>query len=49
VDPGPNPFRKNPDYGTTGGLDAVLRLSSNLTLNAAINPDFGRSKWILPL
>jgi hypothetical protein len=42
VDPGLNPFRKNPDYGTTGGLDAVLRVSSNLTLNAAINPDFGQ-------
>ena len=42
VDPGLNPFRKNPDFGTTGGLDAVLRVSSNLTLNAAINPDFGQ-------
>ncbi|MFN8572934.1 MAG: DUF5916 domain-containing protein [Gemmatimonadaceae bacterium] len=42
VDPGPNPFRSNPDYQTTGGLDAVLRLSSNLTLNAAFNPDFGQ-------
>lgn len=42
VDPGANPFKSNPDYGTTGGLDAVLRVSSNLTLNAAINPDFGQ-------
>ncbi len=42
VDPGLNPFRKNPDFTTTGGLDAVLKVSSNLTLNAAFNPDFGQ-------
>ena len=42
VDPGPDPFKHNPDYGTAVGLDMVLRATSNLTLNAAINPDFGQ-------
>jgi len=42
VDPGLDPFRSNPNYGTSAGLDLVLRASSNLTLNAAINPDFGQ-------
>ncbi len=42
VDPGLDPFKSNPDYGTAAGLDLVLRASSNLTLNAAINPDFGQ-------
>jgi hypothetical protein len=42
VDPGPNPFKNNPDHNTSGGLDLVYRLSSNLTVNAAFNPDFGQ-------
>ena len=42
VDPGPNPFRGNPDYGTSAGLDLLYRISPNLTLNAALNPDFGQ-------
>lgn len=42
VDPGLDPFKHNPNYGTSAGLDLVLRASSNLTLNAAINPDFGQ-------
>lgn len=42
VDPGGDPFRSNPNYGSAGGLDLVLRASSNLTLNAAFNPDFGQ-------
>lgn len=42
VDPGLNPFRSNPDFNTSGGLDLVYRLSSNLTLNGAFNPDFGQ-------
>lgn len=42
VDPGPDPFKHNPDYGTSAGVDLLLRATSNLTLNAAINPDFGQ-------
>ncbi|MCC6929351.1 MAG: carbohydrate binding family 9 domain-containing protein [Gemmatimonadaceae bacterium] len=42
VDPGADPFKHNPDFGTSAGLDMVLRATSNLTLNAAINPDFGQ-------
>lgn len=42
VDPGPNPFRDKPEHTTTAGLDLLYRMSSNLTLNAAINPDFGQ-------
>ena len=42
VDPGPNPFRGSPDYGTSAGLDLLYRISPNVTLNAALNPDFGQ-------
>jgi hypothetical protein len=42
VDPGPNPFRDDAEFATSGGLDVVYRPSSNLTLNAAFNPDFGQ-------
>jgi hypothetical protein len=42
VDPGPNPFRTDKEFFTAGGLDLLFRASSNLTLNATINPDFGQ-------
>lgn len=42
VDPGANPFRRNPDHATELGLDMLLRVSSNVTVNAAFNPDFGQ-------
>jgi len=42
VDPGANPFRGNPDHATEAGLDLLLRVSSNVTVNAAFNPDFGQ-------
>lgn len=42
VDPGNNPFRSKPDYTTSAGLDLLYRVTSNLTLNAAFNPDFGQ-------
>ncbi|MEO7966951.1 MAG: DUF5916 domain-containing protein, partial [Gemmatimonadaceae bacterium] len=42
VNPGANPFRTDHDRFTSGGLDAVFRVSSNVTLNATFNPDFGQ-------
>jgi uncharacterized protein DUF5916/cellulose/xylan binding protein with CBM9 domain len=42
VDPGANPYRDKPDLGTEVGLDLLYRVSSNLTINAAFNPDFGQ-------
>ena len=42
VDPGPNPFRDNPDHSLAAGLDVLYGIGSNLTLNAAFNPDFGQ-------
>jgi hypothetical protein len=42
VDPGPNPFRSKPDNTISGGADLLYRMTSNLTLNAALNPDFGQ-------
>jgi hypothetical protein len=42
VDPGANPFLHKPDYTTKLGLDLQYRVSSNLTMNAAFNPDFGQ-------
>ena len=42
VDPGPNPFKKDPSFATSAGLDVVYRVSPNVTLNAALNPDFGQ-------
>ncbi len=42
VDPGPNPFRTDREFYTAGGLDLLFRASSNLTLNATLNPDFGQ-------
>ena len=37
-----NPFRSGSDYYASTGLDLKYRVSSNLTLDAAVNPDFGQ-------
>ena len=42
VDPGNNPFRDGSDYFGSGGVDVLYRVSSQLALNATINPDFGQ-------
>lgn len=42
VDPGANPFRSDAEHAISGGLDALYRITSDLTLNATINPDFGQ-------
>lgn len=42
TDPGANPFREDGEYGTTIGADVKYRVTSDLTLDATINPDFGQ-------
>ena len=42
IDRGPNPYKTREEYDATGGLDLVVRASSNLTMNATLNPDFGQ-------
>ena len=42
VDPGENPFRTDHERHVTAGADLLYRLSTNFTLNATINPDFGQ-------
>lgn len=42
VDPGANPFRTDREQRVTAGADLLYRLTSNFTLNATINPDFGQ-------
>ena len=42
VDPGANPFRTESEQAVSGGLDLLYRATSNLTLNATFNPDFGQ-------
>ena len=37
-----NPFRSGSDYFTTGGLDLKYKMTSNLTVDATVNPDFGQ-------
>ena len=37
-----NPFRSGSDYFGRAGLDLKYRLSSNVTLDTAVNPDFGQ-------
>jgi Domain of unknown function (DUF5916)/Carbohydrate family 9 binding domain-like len=41
AEPG-NPFRPGHDYGAGAGFDLKGGLSSNLTLNLSVNPDFGQ-------
>jgi hypothetical protein len=42
VDRGLNPYRTSTEYGSTAGLDLKYRVSSNVTLDATVNPDFGQ-------
>ncbi len=42
MDPGPNPYRTSSEQFVSGGADLLYRLSSDLTLNATVNPDFGQ-------
>lgn len=37
-----NPYRDGSEYFSGAGLDVKYRLSSNLTVDAAVNPDFGQ-------
>ena len=37
-----NPFRSGSEYFTNMGLDLKYRIGTNLTLDAAVNPDFGQ-------
>ncbi|HYE57328.1 MAG TPA: DUF5916 domain-containing protein [Rhodothermales bacterium] len=42
VDPGANPFRSRREASGAAGLDLRYRVTSDLTLNATVNPDFGQ-------
>lgn len=42
ADPAGNPFRGSSEYGASAGLDLKYRVTSNLTLDATFNPDFGQ-------
>jgi Domain of unknown function (DUF5916)/Carbohydrate family 9 binding domain-like len=42
VDPRGNPFRTDHEYGARIGGDLKYRVTSNLTLDATVNPDFGQ-------
>jgi hypothetical protein len=42
VDPGLNPYREDGERSLSVGVDLKYRVTSNLTLDAAINPDFGQ-------
>lgn len=42
VDPGPNPFRDRSERSASAGIDLLYRVTSDFTLNATLNPDFGQ-------
>ncbi len=42
VDPGLNPYRTDSEQSVSAGLDLKYRPTTNLTLDATINPDFGQ-------
>ncbi len=42
VDPGPNPYRTDSEQELSAGLDLKYRVTSDLTLDATVNPDFGQ-------
>lgn len=42
VDRGVNPFRERGESAMSAGLDLKYRITSNLTADATINPDFGQ-------
>ena len=43
-----NPYRSGSDYFGQAGLDLKYRLAPNVTLDAAVNPDLARWRWIPP-
>ncbi|MDP9348010.1 MAG: DUF5916 domain-containing protein, partial [Gemmatimonadota bacterium] len=42
VDRGGNPFRSDREYTPAAGVDLKYRVTSDLTLDATVNPDFGQ-------
>ncbi|MGH7481065.1 MAG: sugar-binding protein, partial [Longimicrobiales bacterium] len=44
VDAGENPFRSDREYELEAGIDLKYRVTSNLTLDATVNPDFGQGR-----
>jgi hypothetical protein len=42
VDRGGNPYRDNRELGVSTGVDLKYRLTSDLTLDVTVNPDFGQ-------
>jgi len=42
VDRGGNPFRNDREASADAGLDLKYRVTSNMTLDATVNPDFGQ-------
>lgn len=42
IDRGANPFREDRDMGVSVGADAKYRVTSDLTLDVSVNPDFGQ-------
>jgi len=42
IDRGANPFRDDKEMGGDAGVDLKYRVTSNMTLDATINPDFGQ-------
>jgi hypothetical protein len=42
VDPGPDPFTSGARQSASGGVDLLYRASSDFTVNASFNPDFGQ-------
>jgi hypothetical protein len=43
-----DPFYRARHADSRFGADMKYLLTSNITLDATINPDFGRSRWIRP-
>jgi hypothetical protein len=42
IDPRGNPFRSDREFGLDVGVDLKYRLTSEMTLDATVNPDFGQ-------
>ena len=42
IERGNNPFRDDQEFGGEAGVDLKYRVSSNMTLDATVNPDFGQ-------
>jgi len=42
IDRGLDPFASRHEYSASAGADLLYRVTSNLTLNATLNPDFGQ-------